>query len=461
MWEAIPHVPDLQAAWQILLHCAGPRCHHMLRTLPPSESEEYARAHDVGMARVMDRLLALPGDPHEQEVALNLASLPMRMGGLGLRRALRMAPATYWSSWADALHMIDQRLPEVAATVIRKLTAEEDPGGCFQELRDATAQLDREGFIGRPHWHELRTGIRPRAIVDSEPGEWPHGWQHYASSSSEHSFRKNVVLNQSCAADQAHFRSHSGPGASEALSTCPSKPEFRIEAELFRTIILERLRLPLQVSEARCECGAILDREGRHRAACARSGRLKTRALAPERTLARVCREAGATVRYNARLRDMNVAVTAQDDRAVEVLASGLPLFFGAQLAVDITLRCALTAEGTAQPGAARFDGAVCSRAREEKERKYVELLRGDRCRLVVVESLRREVDGAKKARQMLQARHMFHSAALAWRRRWSRLLSVSCARSFASSLVALPTAMHALGGADGCAPDLADLFAE
>ena len=41
----------------------------------------------------------------------------------------------------------------------------------------------------------------------------------------------------------------------------------------------------------------------------------------------------------------------------------------------------------------------------------------------------------------------MFHSAKLAWRRRWLRLLSVSCARSFASSLVALPTALHTLGG--------------
>ena len=52
-------------------------------------------------------------------------------------------------------------------------------------------------------------------------------------------------------------------------------------------------------------------------------------------------------------------------------------------------------------------------------------------------------------------------SAKLAWRKRWLRLLSVSCARSFASSLVALPTASHALGGADGCAPDLPNLFAE
>ena len=24
LWEAIPFVPDLQAAWQILLQCAGP-----------------------------------------------------------------------------------------------------------------------------------------------------------------------------------------------------------------------------------------------------------------------------------------------------------------------------------------------------------------------------------------------------------------------------------------------------
>ena len=54
---------------------------------------------------------------------------------------------------------------------------------------------------------------------------------------------------------------------------------------------------------------------------------MKTKALAPERTLARVCREAGATVRFNAKLRDMNLlSVDADDERAIEVPASGLPL---------------------------------------------------------------------------------------------------------------------------------------
>ena len=52
--------------------------------------------------------------------------------------------------------------------------------------------------------------------------------------------------------------------------------------------------------------------------------------------MARVCREAGATVRCHAKLRDMNVAVSAQDERAVEVLASGLPIHHGAQLTVDV-----------------------------------------------------------------------------------------------------------------------------
>ena len=71
--------------------------------------------------------------------------------------------------------------------------------------------------------------------------------------------------------------------------------------------------------------GVVLDREGRCRAARAPSGRLKTRAPGPETSLTRVCREAGATVR-NA----TNVAVSAQDDRAIKVPATGIPLSFGA-----------------------------------------------------------------------------------------------------------------------------------
>ena len=115
------------------------------------------------------------------------------------------------------------------------------------------------------------------------------------------------MLRESCPANQAHLRSHSGAGSSQVLVGCPTKPEFRIAPDLFRTLILERLRLPLLVCEARCECGLLVDGHGR----------LCSRASAPERALARVSREAGASVRFNAKLVDMNIAVPADDARAV------------------------------------------------------------------------------------------------------------------------------------------------
>ena len=69
----------------------------------------------------------------------------------------------------------------------------------------------------------------------------------------------------------------------------------------------------------------------------------------------------------------------------MEVLATGLPLFFGALLAVAITLRCAVASDGTAQPGAARVDGACLY---EGTGGQGTEVFgtppRADRCRLVV-----------------------------------------------------------------------------
>ena len=114
--------------------------------------------------------------------------------------------------------------------------------------------------VGSERFHQPPP--RPRS---TEPGEWQHGWQHHASSSLEHHFRETVVLTQSCSADQAHLRSHSGPGTGEVLLGAPTGPEFRVEPQLFRTLVLERLRLPLDVTESKCECGCFLDTTGRHR----------------------------------------------------------------------------------------------------------------------------------------------------------------------------------------------------
>ena len=128
------------------------------------------------------------------------------------------------------------------------------------------------------------------------------------------------------AANQAHLRSHSGPCASLVLFGLPTSRVFEVKPHLFRTITLGRLRLPLMITEARCACRGALDVRGQHKAACPRSGRPHSRAVRTERTLAQVCREAGATVRYNTKLRDMSLSFSATDEGAIEVLASGLPV---------------------------------------------------------------------------------------------------------------------------------------
>ena len=98
---------------------------------------------------------------------------------------------------------------------------------------------------------------------------------------------------------------------------------------------------------------------------------------------------------------------------------------------------------------------------------KYHELVEGERCRLIVValetggrwssEAMDFVTDLAR-ARARTEPPPLRGSAFFAWRRRWTRMLAVSCARAFASSLVS--TLSVSPEGQDGHAPDLADLFA-
>ena len=57
-----------------------------------------------------------------------------------------------------------------------------------------------------------------------------------------------MIVAQSDAAEQAHLRSHGGPGASEVLCGAPVAPEFKVEPQLFRVVL--EIRFPLDVTDA-------------------------------------------------------------------------------------------------------------------------------------------------------------------------------------------------------------------
>ena len=56
--QQLPHVPHLQSAWLLLLYCAAPRCTYLVRTVPPSDTAEFAAKHDAAVLRCLARLLA-------------------------------------------------------------------------------------------------------------------------------------------------------------------------------------------------------------------------------------------------------------------------------------------------------------------------------------------------------------------------------------------------------------------
>ena len=128
-------------------------------------------------------------------------------------------------------------------------------------------------------------------------------------------------------------------------------------------------------------------------------------------------------VRTNVMLRDMNITVSALDERKVEVLAIRFAAELRSQLAIDVTLRSALKACGAPAINAARVDGAGFTQARRDKELNYHELVECARCLLAETgcrwsQEAVNFVDSLASARSREALQVMQRSSFLAWRRR-------------------------------------------
>ena len=204
----------------------------------------------------------------------------------------------------------------------------------------------------------------PPHVADGEPNQPRVGWQAQAAREVESSFLANLRLTLSDA-EGALLRSQGGPLGSSPFISFPTNRTSRLEPQLLRVLFLRRLRLPLPLSARACQCGRPLDVLGHHRSACAVVGTLGRRGFPLEKAAARICREAGGRVRTNVLVRDLDLGVVDQfDARRLEVVVDGLPLFQGAQLAVDTTLVCPLTREGEAKPRTASTSGVRLEVAR-------------------------------------------------------------------------------------------------
>ena len=276
--------------------------------------------------------------------------------------AVATAPAAYWASWADCLPAIRARAPAVAARLLQNLQAEgPEAAAPLAAAQQAATYLRGQGY-GVPDWGS--TQVEAQASVEREFGEPLRGWQQLAAAAGDERALE-LHLSHLDAASRALLLSQAGPHAARALTVFPTSPELAVASPQFRVILLRRLRLALPVAPRACACRGRLDPLGDNRAACANAGVLASRALPLERAIAHVCQVAGARVARNVRLADMNIDVPVSDDRRIEVVANGLPLWHGSQQAMDATIVSPVTRAGEAQPGAdARPGQALVGAAR-------------------------------------------------------------------------------------------------
>jgi hypothetical protein len=321
------------------------------------------------------------------------------------------------------------------------------------EATQATHALRAHGFQP-PAWDTLTLPGPPQPLP-RDAGDYHRGWQRLASTAQDRN-ELAALLSDLDPSSRALLHSQAGPYASRTLTVYPTNPEYTLSPEHFRVCLLRRLRLPLPFTNHRCSCGGALDPLGDHRAACATSGFLRVRPIPLERAVARICREAGGRVRTN-----MNLPCPPPDARAIEVLISGVPLWHGAQIAIDATLVSPIHRNGEPRPRAASEPGVTLNQAaRRKRTQTYPEFQSSTRCRLAVFGL---EVGGRWSPEAVHLVRHLARArarteptwarstAAAAWALRWAALASIAAMRALAASLLDFPA--HGEDAMDGPPP--------
>ena len=103
-------------------------------------------------------LLNLIGQlPHQ--ATWELGSLPLHLGGLGIRSASRTAHAAYWGGWADCLSTIRERHSNITEIMSEALS---NPPATAVHLQGVVQQiLFGNGGIHHPGLEQSLVGVAP------------------------------------------------------------------------------------------------------------------------------------------------------------------------------------------------------------------------------------------------------------------------------------------------------------
>ena len=94
-------------------YCAATRANYLLRVVKPEATTSHAQRHNASLWKCLCEILHVDLDLSAD--LRETVSLPLFLGGMGLRDVCRVATSAYWASWADSMPMIFQRHLDVEA----------------------------------------------------------------------------------------------------------------------------------------------------------------------------------------------------------------------------------------------------------------------------------------------------------------------------------------------------------
>ena len=311
----------------------------------------------------------------------------------------------------------------------------------------------------KPSWQELADGVRPPEPLpafEEEPGQWPHGWQFYASLGQILHHRETVVLPNLGPKAQARLRSQSGAHAGDHITALPTCEYTVATPSRMNGMLRRRARLPIATGSSHCSAAAcqqsdaaLLDEDGDHPAACPRTGALRRRGSAFERAWRPLWAEAPVDASEHPLVNAIVPTVAAADQRQADVFVRGMSIGNGRPVVGDMCMGSAMHADGrpwtkreprTADgrrgrlTNAATDDGVTIARLTDQKHNDYPELVASDRARYVVLaceEGGRWGPDVFEVVKDLVKLKvaplHplLRRSAALAYTRRWWSILAM------------------------------------
>ena len=182
------------------------------------------------MFACLANLLEVPAEA-VADSAQAVATLPLSLGGLGMRSSVRLRHAAHWASWADSIKMITERHPEVSTMILRAVDRQHASPSFMGVVPVCRLWLKLGSCLQVGNcWRREQPKFRTFSTLMS-PTSQERGGRQQQHANPLQQRRQSVEISRGTPRFSAFHHFPDG--------TC------RFDAQLFRILLLRRLRLPL------------------------------------------------------------------------------------------------------------------------------------------------------------------------------------------------------------------------